>query len=96
MKNRTSIELRKTTLRKPIRLALEPQNEAAERWLHVIVRRLIEQRAQEIFHEQNCLPNRDLENWLQAEAEMRRFLEEVEGSLNVALEAGTERNRCRN
>ena len=86
-----SIETQRLS-RKPIRV----RNDDAEQWLHVIVNRLIERRAQEIFLEHGCRSNRDMENWLEAEAEIRLLLEEVEASLRLAMEAGVARNRFRN
>lgn len=52
-------------------------------WLHAIIHRMIVRRAAEIYRERGSLPCRDLDNWLQAEAEIRGLIEEAERSLRA-------------
>lgn len=61
----------------------KPQAEhETEQWLRSIEHGLICQRAREIFVERGSKPGQDLDNWLKAEAEVKRTLEEAEQALN--------------
>jgi hypothetical protein len=54
----------------------------AANWLKAIEHQQVARRAYEIYRQNGCRPGRDVENWLQAEAEVRREL----GQMHVASE----------
>jgi len=49
-----------------------------DRWLKALEEEQIARRAREIYQRNGAQPGRDLENWLQAEAELKRELEQIE------------------
>ena len=67
-----------------------------ERWVNTVVQDMITRRARELFREQGSQPGHDLDNWLQAEAEVKNNLQEVERMLastsGVKNAETTERN----
>lgn len=64
---------------KRVKSSRKPQAEHdTEQWLRSIEHGLICQRAREIFVERGSKPGQDLDNWLKAEAEVKRTLEEAE------------------
>ncbi|MCX7824259.1 MAG: DUF2934 domain-containing protein [Verrucomicrobiae bacterium] len=66
------------------RSARRPLERDVETWLRAIERDLISRRAREIYLEHGAQAGRDLDNWLQAEAEVKKSLEEVERMLCAA------------
>jgi len=66
------------------RTARQPLERDAEKWLRAIERDLISRRAREIYFERGAQAGCDLSNWLQAEAEVKDSLEEVEQALHAA------------
>ena len=56
----------------------------SEAWLHAILHRMIVRRAAEIHRERGSPPGRDLDNWLEAEAEINGLIEAAEESLRAA------------
>jgi hypothetical protein len=69
-------------------------NKNSEAWLHAIVHRMIVRRAAEIHRERGSPPGRDLDNWLQAEAEINGLIAEAETSLQNAAGFKPPVNRC--
>lgn len=68
---------------KRVKASRKPQAEhETEQWLRSIEHNLIRRRAREIFVERGSKPGQDLDNWLKAEAEVKRTLEEAEQTLN--------------
>lgn len=49
-----------------------------DRWLKALEQDQIARRAREIYQRNGAQPGRDLENWLQAEVELKRELEQIE------------------
>ena len=66
------------------RTARRPLERDAEQWLRAIEQDLVSRRAREIYLERGAQTGRDLDNWLQAEAEVKKSLEEVERTLCAA------------
>jgi len=66
------------------RSARRPLERDAEQWLRAVEQDLISRRAREIYLEGGAQPGRDLDNWLLAETEVKKSLEEVERTLCAA------------
>lgn len=49
-----------------------------DRWLKALEEDQIARRAREIYQRNGAQPGRDLENWLQAEVELKRELDQIE------------------
>jgi Protein of unknown function (DUF2934) len=58
-----------------------------ERWLKTVEHDLISRRAREIFFERGSKQGQDLDNWLRAEAEVKRTLAETEEALKAHFTA---------
>lgn len=56
----------------------------AEQWLRAVEQNLISRRAREIYLERGAQAGCDLDNWLQAEAEVKKSLDEAEQTLRDA------------
>ena len=67
-----------------------------DQWLHTVVQDMIVRRAREIFRERGSQPGHDLDNWLQAEAEVKKNLEEVERKLVATFGENNAKNAERN
>jgi predicted metalloprotease with PDZ domain len=67
-----------------VRSARRSLERDAEKWLRAIEQDLISRRAREIYLERGAVAGRDLDNWIQAEAEVKKSLEEVERTLCAA------------
>jgi len=73
---------------KRVKASRKPQaDHDTERWLRSIEHDLICRRAQEIFFERGSKQGQDLDNWLKAEAEVKRTLEETEEALKAHFTA---------
>ncbi len=67
-----------------VKASRKPQaDHDTERWLRSIEHDLICRRAREIFYERGSMPGQDLDNWLKAEAEVKRTLNETEEALKT-------------
>ena len=60
-----------------------------EQWLRLVEHDLISRRAREIFFERGSAQGQDLDNWLKAEAEVKRTLEETEEALQTHFAANS-------
>ena len=65
-----------------------------DRWLKALEEDQIARRAREIYQRNGAQPGRDLENWLQAEVEMKRELDQIEVASEPEIVITATRNRA--